>query len=479
VDFDNDDILDFISGSYDPGNVYLFRGAGNGKYEAIEEILDKAGQPVVHHPVEFAKYEQLKNDANADQDALIELQVASFGSWVAPVDWEADGDLDLLIGSFAGELFRRINEGTRSNPVYGLESIPVEADGEPLKVHAHADPVVADWNSDGTWDLVVSSGDGSVGWYENVGSRTAPKFGPRQILVPPAADSKFFEQNLKPGEVPVPGVRAQICVTDYNSDGLLDLILGDYSNINITRELSPAEQNEYRQLADKQKELAAAIKKTRQEMFADGVDGLTREKLEKKYRSVADEYGRLEERRMRFFDGSGRASFIWLYLRTSADGRSDAEASAGHSRESVIVAGERQTTAIGASNQEDESPVSVRASITPISTGVAKRFKLSIEFAIADEWHLTKLTPETPRLTLKLPAGIRALGEWHQPSGTPSRADPTVQVYEGSVIFSHDLELTSTDASPVLEVEIGYQVCNQKFCLPPEKITKSLSLPRE
>ncbi len=63
--------------------------------------------------------------------------------------------------------------------------------------------------------------------------------------------------------------------------------LGDYSDINITRELSGAEQNEYQELADKQKQLTAAIEKIRQEMFADGVDESTREKMEKKYRSAS------------------------------------------------------------------------------------------------------------------------------------------------------------------------------------------------
>jgi len=141
----------------------LFRGSEEGKYEKVQQILDKSGQPVVHHPKEFAKYTKLKDDVAADNDDLIMARVASFGSWVTPVDWESDGDLDLLIRSFGGELFLRVNEGTRSKPVYGTESVQIEVDGKPLKVYAHANPVVADWNADGVWDLVVSSGDGSVG----------------------------------------------------------------------------------------------------------------------------------------------------------------------------------------------------------------------------------------------------------------------------------------------------------------------------
>ena len=129
MDYDNDGILDFISGSYDPGDLYLFRGEGKGKYAKVEKILDKSGLPVVHHPEEFARYQKMKDDPAADEHERITARVASFGSWVAPVDWEADGDLDLLIGSFAGDLFLRVNEGSREQPVYGTKSIPVKADG--------------------------------------------------------------------------------------------------------------------------------------------------------------------------------------------------------------------------------------------------------------------------------------------------------------------------------------------------------------
>jgi hypothetical protein len=479
VDYDNDGILDFLSGSYDPGNIFLFRGLGDGKYQAAEELKDKSGQLVVHSPVEFAKYEQLKSDASADQDTLIELRVASFGSWVAPVDWDADGDLDLLIGSFGGRLFRRVNEGTRNEPVYDVESIPVEANGEPLKVYAHADPVVADWNADGLWDLVVSAGDGSVGWYENVGSPATPKLGPRQILVPPAAESKFLEQNLKPGESPVPGVRAQVCVTDYNGDGLLDLIVGDYSDINITRELSPAEQSEFEQLLDKQEELAAAIEKVRQEMFADGVDQSTREELNTRYGSIAGEYMQLDEHRKEYFDASARASFIWLYLRAAVDQRAQSGVPDGRSRESIAVEAAGRPSALDTRNQTDDGPVSVRATMAAIPSPDANRFKLSIEFIIADKWHINASTPETLSLALKLPENLRAIGQWQKPGGTPSRDDPFVRVYEGTVTCSHELESTTADALPQLEVEIVYQVCNERLCLPPKKITKSVSLARQ
>ena len=84
MDYDNDGILDFISGSYDPGDVYLFRGLGEGKYAKVKNIVDENDLPLVHHPAEFQKYKALPADDYSDE--ATSLRVASFGSWVAAAD---------------------------------------------------------------------------------------------------------------------------------------------------------------------------------------------------------------------------------------------------------------------------------------------------------------------------------------------------------------------------------------------------------
>src|SRR5262249_34501413 len=50
VDFDADGKLDFISGSYDPGECYLFRGLGRGKFSERETIVDITGKPIIRRP---------------------------------------------------------------------------------------------------------------------------------------------------------------------------------------------------------------------------------------------------------------------------------------------------------------------------------------------------------------------------------------------------------------------------------------------
>ena len=150
MDYDNDGIQDIISGSHDPGDIYLIKGLGKGKYAKIENIVDESEVPLVHHPTEMARYKQYKDQKEEknvrDSEEATQWRLASFGSWPASVDWDADGDLDMLIGTFSGELFLRTNIGSRSQPVFSSESVQIEAKGEPLKESGHAAPVVADWD---------------------------------------------------------------------------------------------------------------------------------------------------------------------------------------------------------------------------------------------------------------------------------------------------------------------------------------------
>lgn len=241
MDWDADGILDFVSGSYDPGDLYLFRGLGEGRFAAVAPLRDAEGTPLVHHPEEMKQYQEYKDPYD---EAAIPVRVASFGSWPEVVDWDADGDLDVLIGTFGGDVFLRRNTGTRAAPVFSPESVPVQAAGAPLHVNAHAAPVAADWDEDGTWDLVVGASDGSVGWFPNTGTAAAPAFGAYRRLVPPRAAHKFLTRYVEPGATAGPGVRAQIDVVDYDGDGHLDLLVGDYVTVQLLRKLTAEERQE-------------------------------------------------------------------------------------------------------------------------------------------------------------------------------------------------------------------------------------------
>ena len=72
-----------------------------------------------------------------------------------PLDWDADGDYDLLIGTDAGTFFLRVNEGTKSKAAFSTTNQPVLAAGAPAAVSKYAMPVAADWDGDGDMDLLV------------------------------------------------------------------------------------------------------------------------------------------------------------------------------------------------------------------------------------------------------------------------------------------------------------------------------------
>ncbi len=228
-DLDGDGTLDLISNSYDPGTCWVFRGLPDGDFAAGKELLDKSGVPVRSSPQQQQDYQ-------------------SFGSFYELVDWDNDGDLDILIGCFDGTLKLRINEGSPTDPQFATENIDVEVDGAPLRVKAHLCPVVADWDGDGRWDIVAGSDDGSVTWFHNIGSAETPQFEAGHVLVP-AFTGSGYGIFRKPGAPAKPGIRSQVEVVDWNGDGKLDLLVGDFCTAFQFRDgLSDQEWQEAREL---------------------------------------------------------------------------------------------------------------------------------------------------------------------------------------------------------------------------------------
>jgi hypothetical protein len=251
VDFDGDGRLDLISGSYDPGELYLFRGSGRGAFEAPEAIKDKAGRPILKVP---------------DQEDRVE----SFGSWTTLIDWDDDKDLDILVGTFDGMIFLRRNEGTRTKPAYATANEWVKLGDKPLRVPGgeHANPVTADWDGDELWDIVTGAANGGVYWYRNAGTPGQPAFEAPVTLVA-KHDGLGYSELLEPGKDPKPGIRSQVAVTDYDGDGKLDVLLGDFGTyLHVRTGQKPEEARTFEELRRKESEATKFLRDSMERLRA-------------------------------------------------------------------------------------------------------------------------------------------------------------------------------------------------------------------
>lgn len=233
MDFDGDGDTDILTGSYSPGDLYLFRRGSDGKF--TREILkDRHG----------------KN-----------LQFTASVPFAA--DWNGDGVLDLIVGDIQGSVHFIQNEGSAKALLFGSPQ-QLSADGKPIQAgHGDSGPIVADWDGDRVPDLLVGCGDGSVQFYRNLGTPKEAKLAAPRTLVAKSPEGKAWNGELKDLEW---GARVKICAVDWNGDGKLDLLLGDRSSVKGTApNLSESEKAEAEKARKRHAELSAEFSKLHSE----------------------------------------------------------------------------------------------------------------------------------------------------------------------------------------------------------------------
>ncbi len=137
------------------------------------------------------------------------------------VDFDGDGDLDLLCGEFLDSFTYFENTGSRTSPLYAAGKRLLDAEGSVLRMDLEMIvPVAFDWDLDGDIDLIVGDEDGRVALVENVGGQPAASAG----LSPRFAKPRYFQQEADTLKC---GALASPYPFDWDADGDIDILSGN------------------------------------------------------------------------------------------------------------------------------------------------------------------------------------------------------------------------------------------------------------
>lgn len=257
VDFNADGHTDIVAGGFN-GTPMIAYGSKDGFAQPTFFVDDK-GERIIGNM--FWRYGDKAQWVYLNQEDKNQLTSAF------AFDIDADGDHDLILGDYAGgRVFVRTNSGTNAKPVFAGANEPFKVAGEALDYEDKlATMRMVDWDGDGKLDLMTGtfgySGKAQVNWYKNVGEGKANAF---------AAGKTLLSANeAKSGVLNGSHKAFYFDAVDYDRDGDLDLLVGGKAkDIPQMRELSDDEKKHLAKLKEERdansKKLIAIYDKARE-----------------------------------------------------------------------------------------------------------------------------------------------------------------------------------------------------------------------
>ncbi len=228
-DIDCDGDLDILTFNLAGGYVEFYQNQseelGYGKDSLIFELIDECWggffEAGITEEVDLAPN---PGECVTVQGADLAVSFRHAGSTLLTLDGDGDGDKELILGDLSfGNLNYLTNGGACGQDWMSEQDPDFPSYDQPLELPIFPAAFHLDLNNDGKRDLAVapnseqSSEDiQNLWWYENIGTDQEPVFNFRQ--------TDFLAEDMLDF-----GTGAAPCFFDYNADGLLDLLVGNFS----------------------------------------------------------------------------------------------------------------------------------------------------------------------------------------------------------------------------------------------------------
>ncbi len=179
-----------------------------------------------------------RNRLSFDQGVSLGLSVMP-GAVPFVADWNNDGRKDLLVGQADGSVKLFINTGLEEAPAFAA-ALDIQTSGGVLNVGSNAAPAVMDYNNDGAKDLLIGNDAGVVVVYLNQGTDAAPLFTVATTVI----------EGLAGGVVPMP--------VDWDADGQQELMLTADGAVTVYRNVN-GEYQAGQQFSDRRNDYSGAF----------------------------------------------------------------------------------------------------------------------------------------------------------------------------------------------------------------------------